>query len=311
MKNWPVIPGILVSILLLLTGCGQNNGQVVPTITPFPTAAAMARTTYTVQRGEVVNSIHFTGQVVPVEQRDIFFKLPGRVRNVYIQKGEQVKEDQVLADLEGIDEVQKNLELRKLALQRAQIYAENARLNLEIFQTTTRPSTPGYEDALKLKQNDVALADLAIQEASLGITETELALENTRLRSPMDGTITWLWLREGLEVSGYQSVGIVSDLNFLEIGIDAEGDFLRRLETGMVSTIEPRRGEAQVINGTIRWLSDGRAYEGMGDNTVRIETEKPLEEAGYQVDELVDVSIDMEANQDTLWLPPYAVRKFE
>jgi RND family efflux transporter MFP subunit len=53
-----------------------------------------------VQRGPVTKSLEYTGRVAPVNQQDLFFRTDGFVRNVKIQRNDQVKAGDLLADLE-------------------------------------------------------------------------------------------------------------------------------------------------------------------------------------------------------------------
>ena len=86
---------------LLLSACAAQPVQEEPTPTPLPTPVIPTKPTYTVQPGEVVRKLEFTGRVVPVIQEDLFFKTSGRVDKVLVKKGDQVKAGQLLANLES------------------------------------------------------------------------------------------------------------------------------------------------------------------------------------------------------------------
>lgn len=114
------------------------------TPTPIPTAAAVARPTYQVQRGDVTKQLIISGHVAPVRQTDLYFKTSGRIRSVRVKSGELVKKGQLIADLEMAD-LERNLAGSKLDLERAQAKqkstedglvraAKQAQINLEIAQ---------------------------------------------------------------------------------------------------------------------------------------------------------------------------------
>ena len=302
---------VLIFLLFSASACSSNNWNLEPTITPFPTSVRQVRQTYTVERGEVINQVDISGRIVPVEQYDLFFKIDGRIRNLYNRKADIVKEGQVLADMEGVDTIQRNLALREMGLERARINAENASLSLELFKKTNSPFSRGYAEMLSMKENEVALANLAVAETELIIGETQLAITDTLLLAPQNGTIISLYLKEGGEVYSYQSVGTVADLAFLEVGLQSLPDSLSRIEIGSEALITPRRGNGESLTGMVRWISSGLPNEGMGNDSVRISLPIPANQAGYELDDLVEVSIILEYKENTLWLPPSAIRKFE
>jgi membrane fusion protein, macrolide-specific efflux system len=301
-----LMPGVLV-----LSGCSNKKQQVQVTVTPFPTTSAMARTTYVVERGDVLNQVELSGRIVPVEQQDIYFQSNGRVRHVYIKNGDMVKQGQVLADLEGIDDIQRIQALKDFELDRVKIHADNARLSLELFKLHTPTFTRGYSETLQLHLNELALAEIAVQESMLGNLDVQMAISDTLLLAPMDGKITWLYLREGNEIQAYQAVGIVSDVDQLEAGLNIAGETQRKIEQGMEVVVKPRRNTGETLQGTVRWVFRGFVDEGVGDDTVRITLDKAPQDAGYKVNDQVDVIIVLDRSDNTLWLPPYAIRKFE
>lgn len=298
-------------ILLMLGGCANSVDDILPTITPYPTAAAMAKTTYTVQRGDVLNQIAIPGRIVPVDQKDMFFYINGRVRQVYVQNGDDIDEGQILADLEGIDDIERVQSMNELALERVMIREKNAQLSLDLYKLLTPTYTTGYSETLQIHQNEVALAEIAVKEAMLSNLDLQMAISDTLLVAPMKGKITWLYLKEGREVQAYQSVGTVSDVENLEVGLDIEGEIQRGIEEGMEVLVSPRRGQGETVEGVVRWVYKGIPNASVGDDTIRITLEKSPQDAGYQLEQRVNINIILNRSDETLWLPPFAIRKFE
>ncbi|MBC7237946.1 MAG: efflux RND transporter periplasmic adaptor subunit, partial [Chloroflexi bacterium] len=110
--------------------------------------------TYTVKRGEVVDSLSFTGRVAPVIEEELWFRQDGRVKKVYVERNDMVEAGQLLAELENDDLVRQ--------LQQAEIELETAELNL-------KKSLDAQQFAV-----DKAEIDLTIKKLNLAKTENSL-----------------------------------------------------------------------------------------------------------------------------------------
>jgi multidrug efflux pump subunit AcrA (membrane-fusion protein) len=169
---------LLLLLIVTLTGCtGQKTGAArPPTPTPVPTPAAAAKTTYRVERGEVVREAKMSGRIVPVEERELFFRTSGRVRQVYAEQDMTVKAGQLLADLEG-DALQRELTSTQLELERTLVRAEaaekarqnnvqRAEVNLAVAKLNLEAAI-AQDPAPRLTQAQAELekADLALKKA--------------------------------------------------------------------------------------------------------------------------------------------------
>ncbi len=125
-----VVPAAL---LPLLTACGApaTAQQQTPTPTPLPPDPALERPTYVVERGPIERVLEITGRVTPVDLQQLSFKVAGRVVTVNVQRGDQVKAGDVLAELE-LDEALDTLRRAENALAQAQRDLESAQAQQEI-----------------------------------------------------------------------------------------------------------------------------------------------------------------------------------
>ncbi len=114
-----LIVWLLAVLTTMLAACGGNtNNGVVPTSTPFPTAPAVARPTYVVQRGTVQNDLSFTGRWQPRDQLALAFPLDGTVRQVNVRRGDRISDGQLLADYQ-IEDLENQLITAELDLETA------------------------------------------------------------------------------------------------------------------------------------------------------------------------------------------------
>lgn len=126
-RKWLFRLGFL-ALLPVLAACNLDDGpnQVSQvdngsaTATPIPTAPAIARPTYTVQRGTVQEVLEFTGRWEPRDQQELSLEIAGTMRQVAVRRGDQVALGQLLADYQ-ITELEDQLANAELDLETAQL----------------------------------------------------------------------------------------------------------------------------------------------------------------------------------------------
>jgi RND family efflux transporter MFP subunit len=114
--------------------------------------------------------MQFTARVAPVVDEDLFFRTDGRVRNIYVEEGDDVVEGQVIADLEFLDDLERQLASDQLRLRRSEISVENAQLALDLF----KKNTPSPELVLAQAEKDLADAEEKVSKASRALNLTQL-----------------------------------------------------------------------------------------------------------------------------------------
>jgi RND family efflux transporter MFP subunit len=306
---------ILVGIALVLAGCSASGraGTDEATPTPLPTAAALAKPTYVVQRGEVIGTVSFTGRIAPVEQQPLFFGSEGRVGKVYVKDGETVQAGTVIADLEGAADLLRQLEISQISLQRSQLNADIAQLNFDLFVAQTPQGSSVYEKRLAIEQDKLQLAKLDVKQASLGIEELQAALSRTQLVAPMEGRIFALQVSVGSQVRAYDSIGLVVDMSQLEVSANVtDTNILDQLQVGMSAKLIPSSGLGKPGTGVVRRLSTlgGVSQPLEPDQSVRISLDLPVDASGYKLGDLLDVTVIVVNKKDVLWVPPQTIRIF-
>src|SRR5687767_1957230 len=108
----------VLSLFLAACARGGPTAQIEATSTPIPTAPAVARPTYVVQRGDVQEIFEFTGRWQPRDQMQLSFEVNGTVRRVNVQRGDTVAAGDLLADLQ-IDDLEGQLASAELELETA------------------------------------------------------------------------------------------------------------------------------------------------------------------------------------------------
>lgn len=180
----------LTLALSLLTGCGgaailpsaqprdavsQAGSDAEPT--PIPTPIVPAKPTYTVQTGEVVKKLEFTGRISPVREQELFFRTGGRVRNVLAKRNDAVTEGQILADLE-IDDLERQQESARLEVERTESRLAEAQANHAAEIRRAELNLELAKLALAAEQN----RDSGPQkvQAELDLQQAEMALKHAQ-----------------------------------------------------------------------------------------------------------------------------------
>lgn len=241
------------------------------------------------------------------------------------------KAQNALAD--AIDEYNKSLDRDWEKEQVREGYAkavQNAEWNLAIVRAQ-------YDDAIKaverlnydieLSEMDLDLAEMRMAEIEVGldITRTLLSLQrledqlnDARIIAPFDGVILSINLIEGKQVQGYDEVMILADPTDLEVSADLQDSEMSELSEGMSLVAEFVNRPGEVLTGSIRRLPYPYSGGGLSDNadeddeSVRITLDDmDPEKYNFDIGDRLRMTIELERVDDTLWLPPQAVRTFE
>jgi multidrug resistance efflux pump len=181
---------ILLLLFPLLAACGapQTSQPEPPTPTPLPPDPALERPTYTVKHDAIDRILTINGRVTPVDLTRLSFHRDGRVNKVNAQRGDTVKQGDVLAELlqddqldeqreaqDGLVQSQRDLENAKKEqakkVQQAELDLEQAKEDL------TRVLPGGDDDPIRKAQQDLVDAQREAKDtgdsASVGKTEAE------------------------------------------------------------------------------------------------------------------------------------------
>ncbi len=177
---------IVLIFVLMLAACVPNTTQnnqpaqqpeAAPTVTPFPTAEAAARTTYTVQRGTVQQTLEFRGRWLPRDQLQLSFEVSGSVRRIEVQRDDTVQAGDLLADLQ-IQDLENQLATQELQLQ-------TALRNLESGGDTDEDSATSAQfqlanSRLSLQGQRAILPWTSVQDALQSLEAAQRAQENAQ-----------------------------------------------------------------------------------------------------------------------------------
>ncbi len=157
---------IIFAAALLMTACGQKETKTATTGQEAPKAAPVV-SVVTAQAEDVDITNTFTSNIEPFATNNIVSQTAGRIVSINVEVGDKVRKDQLLAKMDEVT-------LAKTRLQYINDSTELARLT-ELY-----------------KIGAVAQSDFDMAKLAHNITKRTYnnLLENTYLRSPLNGVVT-------------------------------------------------------------------------------------------------------------------------
>lgn len=204
------------------------------------------------------------------------------------------------------------------ALAEAQLHlaeAELAQAQQDLEAITLDPDALGYAQKLSLKQNEVELAQIALEEARLQISDLENTVADAQIIAPFDGQILSLGLAPGSQATAFRAVITLADPSALEIMIIPSPEEASEMGVGQAVTLRFTNHPGETWTGSIRSVpvfSTGVQTTGgttAADTSARITVED--ESLSLLSGETVTVIIPVATRENVLWLPPAALRTFQ
>ena len=158
----------------------------------------------------------FPGKLLPVEQSKLSFEIPGKIKNIYVDVGDNVKEGQVLATLDDRE-----------AIARLNQVKASYELSKQVFERFQDLRKQGH---ISIQELDKAISDLTIAKSEYEFYEVKL--EQTSLISPYDGVIQDRFLDSGTVINQGIPILEIIDSNYVEAHISMPVQYLNDMKIG-------------------------------------------------------------------------------
>ena len=219
------IPRTLSSFIFLicstaLIGCGEGRKAAADDVSNAPVAAVVK-----VSRGNIADNLEIASEFQPFQEVDVYAKVSGYIKKLYVDYGTHVKQGQILAVLE-IPELQQQLQQDQASIRRNDQELTRAREDLNRAQSAytvahltytrladvqkSRPELISQEEIDVSKGKDMeADADVSAQKAALAAAEEALLaakaalgkdqamFDYARMTAPFDGVVTQIYAFTG------------------------------------------------------------------------------------------------------------------
>lgn len=178
-----LISGIV--IVTILAGCEFIVQTVAPTPTLVAAGSSKQRPMVDVELGLLEEAIKVTGRIEAEERQDLFFRAPGRIKNVTVRNGDVVTEGQVLAELEtgGLESQVADAEK---TLETAELRVLSSEASLAQDRENARNAVVKSKNDIAAKQQALASGHSNARSALIAATN-DLADKEEKLNSLLSG----------------------------------------------------------------------------------------------------------------------------
>ncbi len=224
-----VLVGLIAVLLIFVTSCGKEEAEG-----PEKTVVRPVKIMTLASSGEMTR-LTFPGKVRASQRVDMAFQVSGTLIKLPIKEGAQVKEGDLLAQIDPKD-FQTNLRKAEGQLARGEASIERAQSDYDRILRIQKKDPGATSQAMvdqKREAMNSAKADIKSLEASVDGAKDQLSY--TSLRAPFSGVIAKRYVDNFQEVRAKQSIVSVQDITQIEILIDLSENVMATIKRGSAS----------------------------------------------------------------------------
>ncbi len=288
-------------------GPGGGRGAGRP---PMPVEFA------TVKRGPVSERVTIVGTLIGAATVEAVPRVNGRVAEVNVRLGDQVRKGQAIAKIED-REVREQVRQQEAAYKVSEATIRQREADLKLAETNLarnkslleRELLPRqtYDDTEARHQAAIAQLDLAkaqFDQSKARLEELRINLANTVISSPVDGFIGKRYLDPGASVSPNAPVASIVDIHVVRMVVNVVEKDVKRLQVGMPAQVGVDAFEGEKFVGRVT-----RIAPVFDPQTRTAEMEIEVPNASYRLKPGMYARVDLTVAQrpDALTVPRNAI----
>jgi len=246
-KTMYIVAGIVLAILIVLAVAGFFTPAV-------PVDVVSVQQFYPAQSFTLLNA---SGYVVPQRKAAVASKITARLQELFVEEGNRVKKDQVLARLENADlaatvrQAEANLGVVRSSVDQANAELNDAKVNFErekrllAKEFTTRSVYDAAEARYKKALAAVSGARSQVRANEAAVREAKVSLEYTYIRAPFDAVVLTknadigdIVTPIGAASTAKAAVVTLADMSTLKVEADVSESNLGKLKVGQPCQIQ-------------------------------------------------------------------------
>jgi len=181
--RWPLL--LLLPVVVVLAGLYALRAQQTFSAPEVETVAASV--TRDVQPSAGTPILTASGYVVARREAVVSSKIQGRLSQLRVEEGSNVKKGDVLARLESTD-YEATVQRARAAVQRAEADLAEQQRQERVAAELTRQNVLA-EDQREAAQSRVRIGEATVAQAEADLAFAEAQLQNTVIRAPFDGVV--------------------------------------------------------------------------------------------------------------------------
>lgn len=227
---------VITGIVLGFTVLKPNKGNGLK----YRTAA--------VDRGNIEALVVTTGALNPVTTVDVGAQVSGKIENIYVDFNSQVKEGQIIAELEQsqfltkVNQDEANYKSAVASLEKAKVTLENLKNKYDRALNLFDKNLMSYEEKETIETNyygaksDIQSAEARLEQAKSQLETSKVDLTYTIIRSPIDGVVINRNINVGQTVaSSFQApvlFQIANDLSKMQVECSVDEADIGKVKEG-------------------------------------------------------------------------------
>lgn len=247
-----VVVGVFAGTIFYLYKKSQAKPVVHETATAFET--------------DIIRKTVATGSVVPRREIDIKPKVSGIVEEIFIEPGDIVKKDQLIARVKIIPDMI-NLNNAESRVKRAEIQLEEAKKNYDrykaLFEQQVIPEAEylGFQIAFKNAKEELNTAEDNLQLIREGATKKAGQATNTLIRSTIDGMVLDVPVEEGRSViesntfNDGTTIATIADMNEMIFEGKVDESEVGKIREGMDLILSIGAIESENFNAVLEHIA--------------------------------------------------------
>lgn len=294
-------------VVLSIAACTRPRAAEDKGAAPEDAGASVAEVTITpVERTDIRSALAVTGTISALPNQDVKVSslVPGRIARLMVAEGDQVRQDQVVAQIEDRS-YRDQLQQAEAAVEQAQANLENAGLNRDRNETLFKRGIAARKD-VEDARTQMSVSQAALSQAQAQLALARLQLARTQARSPLSGTVVRRFMSGGEQVDGTaaQPLFEVANLRQAELYGNVPASYLGRIRVGETLNITTDAFPGRTFAGRVVAISpavDSATNVGL----VRIRMANP--QGLLRLGMFLSAELPIETHSNALVVPPQAV----
>ena len=237
----------------------------------------------------IVQSLNLTGDILSMQQAQVFAKVYGNVEGIYVNIGDFVHKDQLLARIDTTELAQQ--------LQETAATYQNAVANLNRTKALRESNLASQQDL------DNAETGLKVAEANYDAAQTRMGY--AQVTAPFSGIITRRYLDPGAQVSsGSATLFTLMNLDVLKIMVNVQEKDIPLIKIGTKATITVDAYPNSKFEGSV--VRQSQAFE-LTTRTMAVEIDVPNKDQLLKPGMFASVSLIISERADAITIPTQGI----